>query len=103
MTQENSEHPFEALKALIHADTEYAWAWHCNLAVPIMDAANVDHKEANQVAALIMAQMFGYDITTHPHYQDFGYSKSASQEYFELRVAAEQDEDAAISTATGES
>jgi hypothetical protein len=34
-----SDNPFETLKNAINSDPEYAWAWQCNLAVPIMDAA----------------------------------------------------------------
>ena len=84
-------HPFEALKALIQADPEYAWAWHCNLAVPIMDAARVSHEKADGAAALIMAQMFDCDVTRHPNFIG---RKSAAQAYFEARVQAEREEDA---------
>ena len=63
-----AEHPFAAIKRLIHDDPDYAWSWQCNLAVPIMDAAMVSHADANRAAALIMAQMFDCDITLHPHY-----------------------------------
>jgi len=52
-----------------------------------MDTCRADHEAANVAAALIMAQMFGVDITTHPNFQ---YEKSPAQEYFEIRVAADQ-------------
>lgn len=81
---------FDTLKAAMAADPDYAWGWHCNLAVPIMDAAGVGHQQANEAAALIMRQMFDCDITAHPHYQ---YGKSGAQSYFEARVAAEREED----------
>ena len=84
-------HPFDAIKAMIHADPEYAWGWQCNLAVPFMDATGVTHSQANRGAALIMAQMFDYDITTHPHYTA---GKSGAQAYYEARVAAEHGEQA---------
>lgn len=67
--ENQSAHPFTAIKQLIHDDPEYAWAWHCNMAVPIMDTAGVPHKDANRAAAHIMAQMFDFDITAHPHYR----------------------------------
>lgn len=86
----DTKHPFEALSEQIHADPEYAWGWLCNLAVPIMDAANVSHVAANQAAALIMAQMFGYDITTH---ERFVGGKSSHQLYHEARVECERLED----------
>lgn len=82
--------PFEQIKAQIHADPEYAFSWLCNLAVPIIDAAGVDHEKANSAAALIMAQMFDYDITTHPHFEG---RKSEAQHYFEMRLAAESSEE----------
>ena len=82
---------FDELKAAMNADSEYAWGWHCNLAVPIMDAAGVGHERANRAAAHLMQHLFDYDITTHPHYQ---YGKSGAQQYAELRAAAEHEEDA---------
>lgn len=82
--------PFEQIKAQIHADPEYAFSWLCNLAVPIIDAAGVDPEKANAAGALIMAHMFNYDITTHPHFEGV---KSREQVYFEMRVAAEHAED----------
>lgn len=97
MTEETMPHPFTALKDAIHADPDYAWGWLCNLAVPMRDVIPaVTHSQANRAAALIMQQMFDYDITTHPHYDG---GKSGAQEYFELRVAAEREEDA---TPTGD-
>lgn len=85
------KHPFDGLKAAIHADPDYAWGWQCNLAVPMQDAIGASHEQSNQAAALIMAQMFDYDITTHPHYEG---GKSGAQSYFEARIAAEREEDA---------
>lgn len=87
MNKDKIASPFGALRELINSDPDYAWGWFCNLAVPIMDAANATHKVANQAAALIMAQMFNHDITTHPNFQ---YDKTAQQAYFEARVAADQ-------------
>lgn len=78
-------HAFSALQKLIHSDPEYAWAWHCNLAVPIIDAG-ASQRQANEAAALIMAQMFDYDITAHPNYQ---WEKSGAQAYFEARREAD--------------
>lgn len=98
---EREGHPFERLRKIIHDDLEYAWAWQCNLAVPIMDATPCTHAQANEAAALIMAQMFGYDITDHPEYTA---GKSPAQEYFEMRVDAEKEEfRAAIAKAGGQS
>lgn len=61
---------FEALKAELQADPEYAWAWHCNFAKPFMDSTTLGHELANNSAASIMRHVFDIDITTHPHYRD---------------------------------
>jgi hypothetical protein len=87
------QHPFDGLRGLIHSDPEYAWGFHCNLTMPIYDVASVPIDRANQASALIMAQMFGYDITRHPRYV---FEKNPHQEYFEARIAAEREEDAAL-------
>lgn len=82
---------FDELKAAMQADPEYAWGWHCNFAMPIMDASGISHEKANKAAAHLMQHLFDYDITTHPHYQ---YDKSGAQQYAEFRIAAEREEDA---------
>ena len=46
-------------------DPEYAWSWHCNLAMMACDAG-ATHAEANKQAASFMKATFGVDITkTH--------------------------------------
>ncbi len=79
---------FDTIKRAVLTDMDYAWAWHCNLAVPMMDAAAISHESANKAAALIMAQMFDCDITKHPA---FDYAKSPAQEYYEIRSAADKE------------
>jgi hypothetical protein len=74
----------------IHSDPEYAWAWHCNLAVPIMDAAGLRHEPGNVAAAYLMATLWGYDITRHPRYQ---YGKSDAQIVHEGWMALDRDSD----------
>ena len=85
------------LSAEIAARPDYAWAVFCNIAVPIMDAANVSHKVANETAAHLMQHLWDYDITTHPNY---GYDKSNAQEYAEFRIAMDKQEDAKIKDRT---
>lgn len=81
---------FEALKVAMAADPEYAWSWHCNLAVPIMDAAGISHEKANVAACYLMQHLFDYDVTADSRYE---YGKAPAQEYTELRIAAEREED----------
>lgn len=90
-------YPVTALSAEIASDPEIAWAWHCNIAVPIMDVASVSHEKANQAAAHLMQHLFGYDITTHPRFE---YEKSGAQAYAEMRIAADREEDAEIAAAS---
>lgn len=57
--------PEQALKALsdaMNADPDYAWGWHCNLAMMAVDAG-APHKEANEGAAGFMWLTFG--VPTH--------------------------------------
>ena len=78
-------------------DPDYAWGWHCNLAMPIMDATGITHEQANMAAAHLMQHLWKCDITTHPHYQ---YEKSGAQSYAEFRIEAEKAEDAVLPDAT---
>jgi hypothetical protein len=41
-------------------DWSYAWAWHCNLAVPMQDEG-VSHKRSNLCAAMMMEMLFKVD------------------------------------------
>lgn len=53
---------FDAIKAAIHADPEYGWSWHCNIAMPILDARiGVTHQMANDAAANVMQHLFRFD------------------------------------------
>lgn len=86
------KHAIEALSHEMQTDPDIAWGWHCNIAMPIMDVLDCSHKDANEAAAHLMQRLFGVDITQHEQYI---YDKSAAQEYAEMRIAAEREEDAA--------
>lgn len=86
--------PVQALLAHIASDEGIAWAWFCNIAVPIMDVVDgCTHKQANEAAAHLMQHLFNYDITKHELY---GYDKSVAQQYAEFRIAADREEDEQI-------
>jgi hypothetical protein len=54
---------FTTLKAAIQADIGYAWSWHCNVAMPMLDAkVGVTHEQANEAAACVMQHLFGVDV-----------------------------------------
>ena len=53
---------FDQLKAALLADDEYAWSWHCNLAMPIMDSIHCSPVQANKAGADLMQYLFGIDV-----------------------------------------
>ena len=58
---------FKIIQQAMQEDTSYAWSWHCNIAVPMMDEG-VKHKRANRSAANIMRNIFNVDVTKFPEY-----------------------------------
>lgn len=58
----NARGPLDSLKAAIHADSDYAWAWLYNLACIASDAG-ATHEDSNRRAAQFMRNAFGFDVT----------------------------------------
>lgn len=58
----------DRLKTAIRMDPGYAWSWHCNLAMPILDTRRVigepliRHRQANEMAANLMQHLFDVDV-----------------------------------------
>jgi hypothetical protein len=46
----------------LRADNEYAWAWHCNLAMAAYDEG-LEHHAANRAAGRFMHSLFNLDTT----------------------------------------
>lgn len=61
---------YDAIKQALKDDFEYAWGWHCNLAMPIVDTLGISHQDANRAAAALMQHMFGVDLTASQRYLD---------------------------------
>ncbi|MFW6855311.1 hypothetical protein ACODYM_28890 [Burkholderia gladioli] len=61
--------PFERLKQALQADAEYAWSWHCNLAMPIMDSIRCTSAQANKAGADLMQYLFGVDVRKFPQWK----------------------------------
>jgi hypothetical protein len=59
---------FQALKSALQGDQDYAWSWHCSLAMPIMDSIKVSHAQANEAGAHLMKYLFDIDVTTFPEW-----------------------------------
>jgi len=62
---------WSTLKAAIQGDPEYAWSWHCNLAVPILDRSHglLTQRQANEIAADLVQHFFGVDIRANGNWQ----------------------------------
>jgi hypothetical protein len=57
--------PYAALRSQMLNDESFAYSWHCNIAVPLMDILAVDHNTANETATKLMNHLFKVD-THHP-------------------------------------
>lgn len=85
---------FDAMKKLQNAVasySDYAWTWHCNLAMPIRDEG-VDSKTANLAAARIMSLVFGVDVTKSSEWKSLNLEQDASpdsaQSLFDWLIAS---------------
>ncbi len=63
--------PIAALIDAMKADPEYAWAWHCNIAMAAHDAGATPHAACNRGAALFLSLLSdgAVDTTLHPTYE----------------------------------
>lgn len=66
---------FEMLIRAVKDDDDYAWGWHCNIAVPFQDEGGT-HEQANRAAARIMYNIFGVDVTTFYEWKLFVWAKN---------------------------
>jgi hypothetical protein len=58
---------FDVVRRGMQSDTDYAWSWHCNLAMSMVDAG-CDHKIANEGAVRFMRTCF--DVDTSPRVKE---------------------------------
>ncbi len=51
------------LREAMKKDPDYAHSWHCNIAMPLMDASKgmISHSDANRYAAVLMKHLFGVE------------------------------------------
>lgn len=59
---------YRELESAIQEDPDFAWGWHCNIAMPIKDELGCTHLEANRAAARIMSHLFGTATEKHPNF-----------------------------------
>lgn len=68
--------PFQLLKLQLTEDNNYAWSWHCNIAMAMNDTMDsrgyVDptsrHVTSNLAAARFMKNAFDIDVTKFPQW-----------------------------------
>lgn len=66
-----TEQAMAHLKEVISKEPDYAWAWHCNIAMSIFDEG-VSHKISNLAAARFMKLCFDIDtLRIHPETIDY--------------------------------
>lgn len=58
---------YDAMKAAMSADSDYAWSWHCNIAMPLIDSG-VDAALAQQCASRLMQHFWSVDTSKHEHF-----------------------------------
>lgn len=59
--------PFSALRQAIKSDADYAWSWHCNVAMSFVDEG-VSHETANRGAARFMYSAFDVNTALFGHF-----------------------------------
>lgn len=62
--------PIKGLADAMKADPEYAWGWHCNIAMAAHDSGAGPHSACNKGAALFLSRLTdgAVDTTQHPAY-----------------------------------
>ena len=65
MSADRAKKAMEDLAFSMSIDPDYAWSWHCNIAMVAQDAG-APHKEANERSADFMMRAFGVDTSKPP-------------------------------------
>ena len=64
----NINKAYDTIKKWINEDPEYAWAWHCNIAMPMQDEG-CSYDLANRGTARVMSMLFGVDTSKNKNYR----------------------------------
>lgn len=60
-TEKGIKKALDLLSEAMREDDDYAWGWHCNIAMAFVDAGG-DEAIANKASALFMKNCFGVDV-----------------------------------------
>lgn len=67
-TEEGVGRELNVIGDAMRNDLQYAWGWHCNIAMAFVDEGG-DYATANRAAARFLTMLFpGLDTTQHPQY-----------------------------------
>ena len=58
----------DTVRKALHDDPEYAWAWHCNIAMASVDEG-MDWNAAQFAASRFMQICFGVDTSKNDHFE----------------------------------
>lgn len=83
---------FNTLKQAIHADPEYAWSWHCNIAMASVDQGMHPHA-ANRAAAHFMLVCFDVDTTATEQWKSLDIPPTVTVDVTDQRVEARDPND----------
>lgn len=69
---------YEIFQQQMIDDPEYAWSWHCNIAMFLYDnIKSLGHKQSNELAVVFMNHFFKCDTSKFSEYTDmFGDEES---------------------------
>lgn len=83
--------PIKSLIEAMKADPEYAWGWHCNLAMAMHDSGAGPHHACNKGAALFLSLLSdgAVDTTQHPAYEHVKPINAAGITHQEAQDAAD--------------
>lgn len=56
---------FDTLRKALQDDPDYAWGWHCNIAMAFYDVGG-DRDLIDEAASLFMKRTFGVTTEKHP-------------------------------------
>ena len=59
----------DTIKKAMKEDSDFAWSWHCNLAMPIHDMTRLSKRKCNQIAVVLMKHLFEIDTSENPNYE----------------------------------
>jgi hypothetical protein len=78
ISQADIQSSYNTLSKAIKSDESYAWAWHCTIAMAIIDRSLLPHTEANAAAASVMQALFDVDTKQNRHWDSI-FSEATAQ------------------------